>query len=102
MESAALGMASRKSGVFSMGLLLVSDPLFSVLIVKSVDWRSLQIRCRNRLLDMPEFSTTAYLASSDRRLLTEVWDIVKLEVSVMCQICFSWRKLRIKEGIASS
>ena len=85
-----------------MGLLLVSDPLSNVLIGKSVDWRSLQVRCRNGLLDMPEFSPIAYLESSDRRLWTEVWDIVKLEVSVMCQICVSWRKLRIDEGIASS
>ena len=49
-----LGMALQKSGVSPTRLLRVSDLFPSVSIGKSIDWRSLQIRCLDLLLDVPK------------------------------------------------
>lgn len=76
-----LGIALRKSGVFPNRLLFVSDPFSSVLVGKSIDWRSLQVPSWHELLDTPKFWMIAYLTFSDRRIVDWNRDRLRLGIS---------------------
>lgn len=62
-------MALQKSGVSLNRLLRVSDLFPSVSIGKSIDWRDMQIRYSDVLLDVPGFWRTVNPTSSDRMVI---------------------------------